>query len=44
MIRTPDFDVIAPRATALDGSYYAFTDEDDTGRRIDKILETMRRD
>ncbi len=37
-----DFDVIAPWATAIDGSYYALTDKGDIERRIDGIVERMR--
>ena len=43
LIRGLDFDVIVPWAASLDGSYYGFTDKSDIGRRIDKILERMRR-
>jgi hypothetical protein len=44
LIRGLEFDVIVPWAASLDGSYYGFTDKSDTGRRIDEILEGMRRD
>lgn len=44
LIRGLDFDVIVPWAASLDGSYYGFTDESDTRRRIDEILDRMRRD
>ena len=44
LIRGLEFDVIVPWAASLDGSYYGFTDKSDIGRRIDKILERMRRE
>ncbi len=44
LIRGLEFDVIVPWAASLDGSYYGFTDKSDIGRRIDKILEGMRRE
>ena len=44
LIRGLEFDVIVPWAASLDGSYYRFTDRSDTERRIDEILEWMRRD
>lgn len=44
LIRELDFDVIVPWAASLDGNYYGLTDKNDTGRRVDKILEKMRRD
>jgi len=44
IIRALDFDVIIPWAASLDGSYYGFTDRSDTTRRIDEVLERMRRD
>ena len=44
LIRGLEFDVIVPWAASLDGSYYGFTDRSDIGRRIDKILEGMRRE
>ena len=43
LIRGLEFDVIVPWAASLDGGYYGFTDKSDIGRRIDKILERMRR-
>ena len=43
LIRGLDFDVIVPWAASLDGSYYGLTDKSDTTRRIDEILEKMRR-
>ena len=44
LIRGLEFDVIVPWAASFDGSYYGFTDKSDVGRRIDEILERMRRD
>ena len=44
LIRGLEFDVIVPWAASLDGSYYRFTDRSETERRIDEILEWMRRD
>jgi Metallo-beta-lactamase superfamily len=44
LIRGLDFDVIVPWAASLGGSYYGLTDKSDVGRRIDGILEKMRRD
>jgi Metallo-beta-lactamase superfamily len=41
LIRGLDFDVIAPWATGIEGSYFALTDKDDIGRRIDRIIERM---
>jgi glyoxylase-like metal-dependent hydrolase (beta-lactamase superfamily II) len=43
LIRGLDFDMIVPWAASLDGSYYALTDKNDTARRIDEILQKMRR-
>ncbi len=43
LIRGLDFGVTVPWATSLDGSYYGSTDKSDIGRRIDEILERMRR-
>jgi glyoxylase-like metal-dependent hydrolase (beta-lactamase superfamily II) len=42
LIRGLDFDLIAPWAASLDGSYYAFTDREDTRRRIGGLLDRMR--
>ena len=44
LIRGLDFDVIVPWAASLGGSYYGLTDKSDIERRIDEILEKMRRD
>ena len=44
LIRGLEFDVIVPWAASLDGGYYGFTDKSDIGRRIDEVLERMRRD
>jgi hypothetical protein len=42
LIKGLDFDVLAPWAASPDGRFYALTDESDTRRRIDEILERMR--
>ena len=44
LIRGLDFDVIVPWAASIDGSPYGLTDKSDIERRIDEILEKMRRD
>jgi len=41
LIRGLDFDVIAPWATGIEGSYFALTEKDDIGQRIDRIIERM---
>ena len=43
LIRGLEFDVMVPWAASLDGGYYGFTDGSDAWRRIDEILERMRR-
>lgn len=41
LIQGLDFDVIAPWATAMEGSYFALTNTSDTERRIGRIIERM---
>ena len=43
LIRGLDFDVLVPWAATGGEPYYALTDRADAGRRIDAILERLRR-
>jgi hypothetical protein len=43
LIRGLDFDVLVPWAASAGEPYHDFTDETDTRRRIDAILERVRR-
>jgi glyoxylase-like metal-dependent hydrolase (beta-lactamase superfamily II) len=43
LIRELDFDILVPWAASEGGPYYALTDESDARRRIDAILERVRR-
>jgi hypothetical protein len=43
LIGTLDFDVLVPWAATAGESYYAMTSKDDSRRRIDAILERLRR-
>lgn len=43
LLRELDFDVLLPWAATADQPYFAFTDGADTRRRIDAILERVRR-
>jgi glyoxylase-like metal-dependent hydrolase (beta-lactamase superfamily II) len=43
LIRTLDFDVLVPWAATAGGPYYAPTDRVDTHRRVDAVLERIRR-
>ncbi len=43
LIRALDFDVLVPWAASGGGPYYAHTDSADTRRRIDSILDRLRR-
>lgn len=44
LIRELDFDVLVPWAATHGQPYHAMTDRSDAGRRIDAILERVRRD
>ena len=43
LIRELDFDLLVPWAATGGGPFYAHTDRDDARRRIDAILERVRR-
>jgi glyoxylase-like metal-dependent hydrolase (beta-lactamase superfamily II) len=43
LIRELDFDVLVPWAATRDQPYYTATDKADAGRRIDAVLERLRR-
>ena len=43
LIRQLDYDVLVPWVATADGPYYALTDKADARRRVDAILERIRR-
>lgn len=43
LIRDLGFDLVVPSVTSAGQPYYAFTDTADTQRRVDAIIERLRR-